>query len=51
MKNLKNHFPKYPENSNNQGKQIQTQLVFKKDQNSEGEARLKTWVLNPHKAR
>jgi len=26
-------------------------LVFEKDQNNEGEARFKTWVLNPHEAR
>jgi len=26
-------------------------LVFEKDQNNEGEARLKTWVLNPHEVR
>jgi len=26
-------------------------LVFENDQNNEGEARLKTWVLNPHEAR
>jgi len=26
-------------------------LVFEKDQNNEGEARLKSWVLNPHETR
>ena len=50
-KNLKNHFPTCLENLNNQSKQTQTQLVFEKDQNNEGEARLKTWVLNPHEER
>jgi len=48
---LKNHFPKCPENPDNQSKQIQTQLIFKKDQSNEGEARLKAWVLNPHETR
>ena len=50
-KNCKNHFPKCPENPDNQIKQTQTQLVFEKDQNNEGEARLKSWVLNPHEPR
>ena len=50
-KNLKNHFPKCPENPNNKNKQTQSQLVFEKDPNNEGEARLKSWVLNPHEAR
>jgi len=26
-------------------------LIFEKDQNNEGEARLKSWMLNPHEAR
>ena len=51
MKNLKNHFPKCPKNPDNQSKQKQAQLVFEKDPNHEGEARLKSWVLNPHEAR
>jgi len=32
MKNLKIHFPKYPDNPDNRSKQIQTKLVFEKDQ-------------------
>ena len=35
----------------NQSKYTKAQWVFEKDQNSEGEARLKSWVLGPHKAR
>ena len=26
-------------------------MIFEEDQNNEGEARLKEWVLNPHKVR
>jgi len=38
-------------NPENQSKQRQIQLIFEKDQNNEGEARLKSWVLNPYEAR
>jgi len=30
---------------------MHTQLVFEKDENNEGEARLKSWALNPHEAK
>jgi len=50
-KNLKNHFPKCSKNQDNQSKQTQALLIFEKDQNNEGEAKLKSWVLNPHEAR
>jgi len=43
--------PKCPDIPNNQSKQTQTQLVFDKDQNNEGEAELKSWVLNRHESR
>lgn len=50
-KNLKNHWPICPENPSNQTKGMtQTQLAFVKGEN-EGEAQLKSWVLNPHDAR
>jgi len=51
MKNLKNHFSKCPKNPDNQSNQTQAQLIFEKDPNNEGEAGLKSWVLNPHKVR
>ena len=50
-KNLKNHFPKCPKNPDNQSKLKQAQLVFEKDPHHEGEATLKSWVLNVHEAR
>jgi len=50
-KNLNKHFLRCPQNPENQSKQTQTQLIFEKDENNEGEARLKSWVLNPLEAR
>ena len=51
MKNLQKSFCKVLKNPNNQSKQTQPQLIFEKDENNEEEARLKSWVLNPHEAR
>ena len=50
-KDLKNHFPKWSKNPDNQSKQTQAQLIFENDQNNEREVRVKSWVLNPHEAR
>ena len=44
-------YSKCAENPNNKSKQTQSQLVFEKDPTNEGEARLRSWVLNPHKAK
>ena len=41
-KNLKNYFPKCPQNPDNQSKQKQAQLIFEKDPNHEGESILKS---------
>ena len=38
-KNLKNRFPNWSKNPDNQRKQTQAQLIFEKDQNNKGEAR------------
>ena len=50
-KNSKNHFPKCSKNLDNQSNQTQAQLISKNDKRNEGEARLKSLVLNPHEAR
>jgi len=39
-----------PRNPNHQSKETKSQLVFKQDQNNKGETRLKSLVLNSHKA-